>query len=743
MRIHIVGGGPAGLYLSILTKLRDPGSEVTVFERNAVDDTFGWGVVFSDETLGNLRASDPVVYDKIRDAFVYWDSIDIHAGGETLTSRGHGFCGMSRKRLLALLEDRAAELGVDVRHGVEVDDVASLKDCDLLVGADGVNSKTRARWESHFGPRIDRRHCRYIWLGTEQGFDAFTFSFRENEHGLFQIHAYQFEEGTSTVIVECDEASWRAAGLDEKSIDESIAYCEAVFVDELGGNKLLNNRASWVQFPTIKLDRWHFENVVLIGDAVHTAHFSIGSGTKLAMEDAIALDTALGGDGALSERLVAYETARREWVGRTQKAAQQSLEWFEDAKRYAPMAPIQLAISLLTRSRRITHDNLQLRDPALIDQADRWFLDQQGIEHTPNAPPTTPMFTPFSLRSMTVTNRMVVSPMCQYSAVGGVVTDWHLVHLGSRAVGGAGLVFAEMTDVSPEGRITEGCAGLWNETQRDAWARVVAFVHTNSNAKIAIQLGHAGRKGATTLPWEGEAPLEDGWPLLAPSAIPYGPGSAVPKAMTRDDMDAVREQFVRSAALAAEAGFDLLELHCAHGYLLSSFLSPLSNQRDDDYGGSLDNRMRYPLEVFEAVRAVWPEDKPMSVRISATDWVEGGFDGADAVAVARALESRGCDLIDVSTGQTSPDARPVYGRCFQTPFADRIRNEVGIPTLTVGNITSADQVNTILLAGRADLCAMARPHLKNPYFTLHAAEALHEDVPYPPQYLAAKPRRRR
>lgn len=743
MRIHILGGGPAGLYLAILLKKRDPSHEISVIERNAPDDTFGWGVVFSDETLSHLQEADAESYAAITEAFAYWDAIDIHYRGQVIRSRGHGFCGLSRKRLLGILQQRARSLGVSLTFSTEVDDVERLRDCDLFVAADGVNSKVRTRYADVLRPTVDLRKCRYIWLGSPRGFEAFTFSFRENEHGVFQIHAYQFERDTSTVIVECDEASWRNAGLDRASTEESIEYCQRLFAEELGGRPLLENRSRWLQFPTITLERWHFENVVLIGDAAHTAHFSVGSGTKLAMEDAIALAAALSEGGDLSAALQRYEEERRPWVARTQRAAQQSLEWFENVRRYLGFEPIPFAFSLLTRSRRITHENLRLRDAAFVERADRWYLEHVGQPvPPPGRKPTTPMFTLFRLRELTLANRVVVSPMCQYSAVDGVPNDWHLAHLGARAIGGAGLVITEMTDVSPEGRITPGCTGLWNETQAAAWKRIVDFVHANSGAKIGVQLGHAGRKGSTKRPWEGDdEPLDEGnWEVMAPSPIAYKPGMHVPRAMTRADMDLVRDQYVRSTELALVAGFDLIELHFAHGYLLSSFLTPLSNQRDDEYGGSLENRMRYPLEIFEAVRAVWPDEKPISVRISATDWVPGGFDGDDAVELARALKARGCDIIDVSTGQTSPLAKPIYGRMYQTPFSDRIRNEVGIPTIAVGNITTADQVNTILLAGRADLCALARTHLRDPHFTLRAAEELGQDVPYPNPYLPAKPR---
>ncbi len=746
MRINILGGGPAGLYLSILLAKRDPSHVIRVLERNAPDDTFGWGVVFSDETLGNLEEADGESFEAITKAFAYWDAIDIHYAGTCITSHGHGFCGLARKELLSILQARARALGVEITFHTEIDDVDALRDCDLLVGADGANSKVRARYEDALRPTIELRKSRYMWLGSEQRFDAFTFSFSESEHGVFQIHAYQFDASTSTVIVECDEASFLAAGLDRASTEESIAYCERLFAEELGGHALLPNRSRWVQFPTITLERWHTGNVVLIGDAAHTAHFSVGSGTKLALEDAIALADALSTPGSLEAQLERYEAERRPWVGKTQKAAQQSLEWFEGARRYFVLEPMQLAISLLTRSRRITHENLRLRDPELIDRADRWFLEQAGEPAPPEGQkPPTPMFTPFSLRSLRLANRVVVSPMCMYSANDGVPNEWHLVHLGSRAIGGAGLVFAEMTNVSPEGRITPGCAGIWSEEQAAAWRRIVDFVHERSAAKIGIQLGHAGRKGSTKVPWEGyDVPLDAGnWELLAPSAIAFREGMQVPRAMTRADMERVTREYVRATELALEAGFDLIELHLAHGYLLSSFLTPLSNRRDDTYGGSLENRLRFPLEVFDAVRAVWPAERPMSVRISATDWVEGGFDGDDAVVVARALKEHGADIIDVSTGMTSPDAKPIWGRMFQTPFADRVRNEAGIPTIAVGNVTSADQINTILLAGRADLVALARPHLKDPYFTLRAAEELEQwDLPYPPQNFLAKPRPR-
>ncbi|MCC6876327.1 MAG: bifunctional salicylyl-CoA 5-hydroxylase/oxidoreductase [Sandaracinaceae bacterium] len=743
MRINVLGGGPAGLYLAILMKKADPSHRIEVFERNAPDDTFGWGVVFSDETLENLRDADPESFSAITHGFAYWDAIDVWYRGEVIRSGGHGFCGIRRQRLLQILQERAAHLGVEIHYHEEIDDLESLRDCDLLVAADGVNSRARERWAHSFAPDIDLRRCRYMWLGSTQRFEAFTFSFRENEHGVFQIHAYQFDPEHSTVIVECDEQSWLAAGLDRMTTEQSIAYCERLFAEELGGHPMLANRSRWIQFPTIKNGSWHHENVVLIGDAAHTAHFSIGSGTKLAMEDSIALAAALQRPGTMQERLQVYEDDRRPWVERTQRAAQQSLEWFENVRRHVKLPTWPFVISLLSRSRRVTHENLRMRDAGFVERADRWFMQSAGLEAVHTRPIVPPMFTPFSLRSTKLANRVVVSPMCQYSAVDGVPNDWHLVHLGSRAVGGAGLVFTEMTDVTADGRISPGCAGLWNEEQMRAYRRVVEFVHTNSDAKIGVQLAHAGRKGSTKRLWEGmDEPLDEGnWEVIGPSAIAYKDGMHVPRAMDRADMDRIRDAFVHATKLAIGAGFDVLEVHFAHGYLLSSFLTPLSNRRTDAYGGSLENRMRYPLEVFEAMRAVWPKDKPMSVRLSATDWVDGGFTPEDAVIVARALKERGCDVIDVSAGQTSPLAQPVYGRCFQTPFSEKIRNEAGIPTITVGNIPDADHVNTILLAGRADLCALARPHLRDPYFALHAAEAQgHFAMRWPNQYVTVQPR---
>jgi len=740
MNIVSIGGGPAGLYFSIVLKRRDPRHRIRVIERNGADDTFGWGVVFSDETLGNLAAADPESYAEIAASFTHWDAIDVRYRGRTLTSRGHGFSGLARRRLLHILQERALALGVELEFRREVVEPGEFFDADLVVAADGVNSQTRQKLAEHFDPELDVRPNKFIWLGTTRRFDAFTFSFKEDARGLWRVHAYRFDDTHSTFIVETTERAWRRAGLDKANEDQSLRFLETHFSEELEGHPLLKNRSIWRSFPTVRNKRWSHGKVVLLGDAAHTAHFSVGSGTKLAMEDAIALADALQREREVPEALKAYEAERRPQVESLQRAAQASLEWFESTERYhSRLEPIEFAASLLTRSLRITHESLRLRDPAFVERIDRWFArkaaNQSGV-NIPAEPLPPPMFTPFRLRDMLLENRVVVSPMCQYSAEEGLIGDWHLVHLGSRALGGAGLVVAEMTDVSRDGRISPGCAGLYEPAHAEAWSRIVRFVHENSRAKIAIQLAHAGRKGSTKRLWEGmDEPLPSGnWPLISASAIPYTPGNQMPKAMDRADMDRVRDDFMRAAGLAASAGFDMIELHFAHGYLLASFLSPLTNRREDEYGGSLESRMRFPLEVFDAVRAVWPAEKPMSVRISGTDWVRGGFDGPDAVAVARALKRRGCDIVDVSAGQTVPEQQPQYGRLFQTPFSDRVRHEAQMPTMTVGNISTYADVNSILVAGRADLCVLARTHLYDPYWTRHAAQAQGYPLPWPDQY---------
>ncbi|MFB7597115.1 bifunctional salicylyl-CoA 5-hydroxylase/oxidoreductase [Streptomyces sp. NPDC056160] len=716
LRVAVIGGGPGGLYAAALLKRLDPAREVTVWERNAPDDTFGFGVVLSDETLGGIEHADPVVHQALQRDFVRWDDIDIVHRGTRQTSGGHGFAALGRRRLLQILHTRCRSLGVDLRFRSQAPDPARLReDYDLVVAADGVHSATREAYADVFRPRITAHRCRYIWLAADFAFDAFRFEIAETEHGVMQLHGYPYSDGASTVIVEMREEVWRAAGFGELDEGESVERCAKIFADALGGRPLRSRNSAWTTFRTVVNERWSHGNLVLLGDAAHTAHFSIGSGTKLAVEDALALAACLEEQPCLSEALTAYEEERKPVVASTQRAARASLEWFENLGLHLDQPPRQFAFNLLTRSRRVTHGNLALRDARFTGAVEREFGCPPG---------TPPMFTPFRLRGLTLRNRVVVSPMDMYSAVDGVPGDFHLVHLGARALGGAGLVMTEMVCVSPEGRITPGCTGLWNGRQAESWRRITDFVHRQTpGTAIGVQLGHSGRKGSTRLMWEGmDEPLPEGnWPLVAASPLPYKPGSQVPRRLTRAQLTDIREQFTSAALRAARAGFDLLELHCAHGYLLSGFLSPLTNHRTDAYGGSPEKRLRFPLEVFDAVRAVWPGERPMTVRISATDWAEGGTGAEDAVEIARAFAAHGADAIDVSTGQVVAEEQPEFGRSYQTPFADRIRHATGVPVVAVGAISSWDDVNSLILAGRADLCALARPHLYDPHWTLHAA----------------------
>ena len=751
MRIACLGGGPAGLYFAISMKLRDPRHEVVVIERNRPDDTFGWGVVLSDETLSNLAANDTVSAAAIRAHFAYWDDIAVRYRGVTTVSTGHGFCGIGRKQLLILLQARARELGVDLRFETEIADVAPYAaEYDLVVGSDGLNSRTRATYADHFKPEIDVRACKFVWLGTHQKFDdAFTFIFEMTEHGWVWAHAYQFDDDTATFIVECSEETWRKSGFGAMSQEESIAVCERIFAAHLDGHALITNArhirgSAWLNFPRVLCQTWSHENVVLLGDAAATAHFSIGSGTKLALESAIALARYLHTEPDRQAAFTRYEDERRLEVLRLQSAARNSMEWFEEVERYLHLDPVQFTYSLLTRSQRISHENLRLRDKRWLEGAEAWFQQQAGA---PLGTMRAPMFARFRLRGMSLVNRVVVSPMAQYKAKDGCPTDWHFVHYAERAKGGAGLVYTEMTCVSSEGRITPGCPGLYAPEHEAAWKRLTEFVHVETAAKICCQIGHSGPKGSTQVGWEEmDAPLKSGnWPVMAASAVPWSERNQVPIPMDRAAMDMIRDQFVAAARMAEQAGFDMIEIHAAHGYLLSSFITPLTNKRTDEYGGSLENRMRFPLEVFHAVRAVWPEDKPISVRISAHDWVgDEGVTPAEAVETARLLQAAGVDICHVSAGQTSRRARPVYGRMFQTPLSDRIRNETGMPTIAVGNIYEPDHVNSILIAGRADLVSLARPHLVDPYWTLHAAVGLKdEQEEWPAPYLAGRDQLRR
>ncbi|MGW0707331.1 bifunctional salicylyl-CoA 5-hydroxylase/oxidoreductase [Streptomyces sp. NPDC002643] len=715
-RIAIIGGGPGGLYAAALLKRLAPHREVTLWERNTPQDTFGFGVVLSDETLGGIEHADPPVYEALRNDFIRWDDIKIGHRNTRHTAGGHGFAALGRRRLLQILHDRCRTLGVELRFHTEAPYPEWLCETyDLVIAADGVHSATREAYAAVFRPTITPHRCRYIWLAADFPFDAFRFEIAETEHGVMQLHGYPYSPHSSTVIIEMREEVWRKAGFDELDTPESIDRCAKLFSETLGGRPLHSNNSTWTTFRTVVNERWSHGNLVLLGDAAHTAHFSIGSGTKLAVEDALALAACLEEQPTLERALSAYEEERRPVVASTQRAARASLEWFENIGLHLSQPPRQFAFNLLTRSRRVTHDNLRLRDAHFTDAVEREFGCPPG---------TPPMFTPFRLRGLKLRNRVVVSPMDMYSATDGVPGDFHLVHLGARALGGAGLVMTEMVCVSPEGRITPACAGLWNTRQAEAWRRTVRFAHDNAPATaIGIQLGHSGRKGSTKRMGEGiDDPLDEGnWPLVAASPLPYKPNSQIPRELTRAQLTDIREQFTSAAVRAARSGFDLLELHCAHGYLLSGFLSPLTNHRTDRYGGTLDHRLRYPLEVFDAIRSVWPEERPMTVRISATDWADGGTTAEEAVEIARAFAAHGADAMDVSTGQVVSDESPDYGRSYQTPFADRIRHEAGVPVIAVGAISSWDDVNSLILAGRTDLCALGRPHLYDPNWTLHAA----------------------
>ena len=744
MKISVIGGGPGGLYFALLAKKAWPRLDITVYERNRPDDTFGFGVVFSDQTLDTFKAYDTVTYERIRRRFAYWGDVDVVYKGQVMRSGGNGFCGCSRVALLNILQDRARELGVQMKFQRDVESLEEFPDSDVIVVADGINSRIREKYKDHFQPSVDLRPNKFTWLGSTKPLDAFKYFFRETPQGIILAHCYQYEDDRSTWVMETDETTWRNFGFDRMGEQEMTSALEEIFSAELEGHPLIANRSIWRNFPNITNKTWIKDNAVLVGDAKATAHFSIGSGTKLAMEDAIALYECLAKEKDVRGALRLYDTARREEVEKTQHAANVSLAWFEHMKRYWGMEPQQFAFGVMSRSKQITWENLELRDPRFVREIHRWFAEKTrnlGFDIDLDNPPV-PMFTPFRLRDMVVENRVVVSPMDQYCAVDGVPGDWHFVHLGSRAVGGAGLVYVEMTCPSPEARISPGDTGLWNEEQRDAFKRIVQFCKAHSKAKMCMQLGHSGRKGSTQLGWERmDHPLEAGnWPVVSASPIPYYEGiSPVPREIQEDDMKKIVDDFVRSTRYADQAGFDMLEIHMAHGYLLASFISPLTNRRTDAYGGSIENRMRFPLEVWKACRKAFNERKPMSVRISASDWAPGGLSGEDLIALTRMLKAAGCDLIDCSSGQTVPYQKPVYGRMYQAPFSDWVRNEVGIATMTVGAVTSADQVNTLLAAGKADLVALARPHLANPYFTLQAsAWYQHTGQFWPPQYLSGR-----
>ena len=741
MKITCVGGGPASLYFCILAKKNNPDWQITIYEQNPDKVTWGFGVVFSDETMENFKHADFETYRDITESFVHWDDIDVFHKGEKITSSGHGFAGMQRLKLLQILEARAKELGVVILHDVVVDSTEKYKDSDLIIAGDGVTSFIRDQNAAEFGSDVVFRPNKFVWLGSTMAFDAFTFYFNEYEGGLWRAHCYQYMPGNSTFIIETTEDTWRKAGLDNATEEDTVAYCAKVFEKELGDDKLITNNSVWRSFPRVKNAKYYHDNIVLLGDALHTAHFSIGSGTKLAMEDAVALYDAIHeNSNDVKSALPAFQKKREPDVNALQRAAQVSMEWFEDVERYHDvMEPMQFSYQLLTRSLRINHENLRLRDDHLVATMDDWVADkaakQTGVKRSNETPP--PIFTPYKLRGMLLENRIAVSPMCMYSAEDGLIGDWHLVHLGSRAMGGAGLIMTESTAISADGRITPGCAGMYNDNHVAAWKRVVDFVHDNSYSKIGMQISHAGRKASTRLQWEGgeQAPLSSGaWDIISASPIPYSASNPSPKEMTEADMEDVLNDFVMAAGRADKAGFDMLELHCAHGYLLNTFISPKTNIRSDDYGGSLENRLRYPLKVFETIREKWPEQKPISVRISATDWIEEGITPQDAVEIARAFKNIGCDILDVSSGQVVSEEKPEYGRLFQLPFSDRIRLEAEIPTMTVGNIQSYADANSIIASGRGDICVIARMHLFDPYWTRHAANQLNYHLNMPNQY---------
>lgn len=745
MKIAVVGGGPGGLYLALLTKKAKPGWQVDVFEQNRADDTFGFGVVFSDETLEEFLSRDAESYRMIGEAFAYWDDIVIRYKGREIRCGGNGFAGCSRLKLLQILQRRCEGVGVNVRYECLIDDLARLAGYDVIVAADGINSRIREAYREQFKPAVDLKANKFAWLGSTRPLDGFTFFFKETEHGLICAHTYQYEPGHSTWVMEMNPKVWTAFGFDKLNEEASARRLERIFAAELQGHKLITNRSLWRNFPRVDCENWWHKNVVLLGDAKATAHFSIGSGTKLAMECAIALSDALVEHGERSVEMAfrAYDEARRTDVQITQHNAEVSLAWFEHMERSNDMKPMQFAMVVMSRAKSITWDNLLVRDEAFVKAfEDEWYethFEETGFDCRKARP--TPMFTPIKLREMTLANRVVVSPMAQYSAKDGLPNDWHFVHYTSRALGGAGLLYVEMTCPSPDARISLGCTGLWNDAQEHEFKRIVDFVHTNTDAKICVQLGHAGRKGSTQLGWEQEnrpiANAKDNWPLYSASPIPYVAGvNQLPAELDRATMARINSEFVAATRRADRAGFDMLELHCAHGYLFASFLSPLTNRRTDAYGGTIENRVRFPLEVFRAMRDVWPSGKPMSIRISASDWAAGGMTEADNIAIAEAFAEAGCDLVSVSSGQTVADQKPTYGRMYQVPFAETIRNVARVKTMAVGAITEPAQINTIIACRRADLVALARPHLIDPYFTRRAAAWYGVKTKTPLQYLS-------
>lgn len=704
MKITVIGGGPGGLYFSILTKKARPDWEINVYERNKPNDSFGFGVVFSDETLGEFLKRDMQSYELIRSKFAYWDDIIVARDGEQVSIAGNGFCGCSRKTLLQLLHQRCQEEGVNLHFEQNIDDLSKFKDSDIIVAADGIGSTIRTQYQNEFGTNIQLKSNRFVWMGSTKPLDAFTYFFRTTPYGLIVAHTYQYEEGMSTWIFECTDETWKNSGFEVKNEADTVAKLAEIFKDELDGHSLITNKSHWRQFPHVTNKNWYHNNIVLLGDAKATAHFSIGSGTKLAMDCAIGLfDALMANPDNVQNAFAEYEKKRRNPVEMIQYAASVSLEWFENMNRYKKYPFYQFSFGCMTRSKKVTYENLRLRDQSYTDKV----LQEFNQKHNNNT--NAAAFSTYKLRELELPNRIVMSSMGQYSAENGLINDWHLQHYTSRAIGGVGLIITEMTAVSEKGRITLGCSGIYTENQVDGWKKITDFVHKNTSSKIGIQLGHSGRKC-----------LIENYELLSASAIPFNEKAKIPKAMTSEDMNEIVNQFVLATQNAEKAGFDLIELQAHHGFLLASFLSPLTNKRTDDFGGSIENRLRFPLRVFTEIRKVFPQHKPISVRISANDWAENGISEEDVVTIATAFKNTGADIINVSTGNTVEHQQPQMGRMWQTPFSDMVRNSADIPTITTGNITDIDQINTIILSGKADLVALGKPLLLDPYFVRKA-----------------------
>ena len=719
MKIAIIGGGPGGLYFSILTKKAMPNCQIDIYERNKADDSFGFGVVFSDETLGEFLKRDMQSYELIRSKFAYWDDIIIARDGETVNIAGNGFCGCSRKTLLQLLQQRCLEEGVNLHFEHNVDDLSQFKDADIIIAADGIGSQIRSQFASEFGTKIELKKNRFVWLGSTKPLDAFTYFFRNTQHGLMVAHSYQYEEGMSTWIFECSDETWQKFNFEVTNEADTIAKISEIFKEEIDGHSLISNKSHWRQFPHVTNENWYHKNIVLLGDAKATAHYSIGSGTKLAMDSAIGLfDAIMANPNDVQAAFQQYDKSRRNIVEMIQYAALVSLDWFENMNRHNQHPFYQFAFGCMTRAKKVTYENLRLRDKTFTDKVLEEFNSNQQPT-TNKQQPISAAFSTFKLRDLELQNRIAMSSMGQYSAESGLVNDWHFQHYTSRAIGGLGLILTEMTAVSETGRITLGCAGIYNENQIVEWKRINDFIHHNTNTKTAIQLGHSGRKGATKKPWE-EIDLEDKWNLISVSPLAFNSKFETPIEMTISDMDVIVSQFVQATKNSNNADFDMIELQAHHGFLLASFLSPLTNFRTDEFGGNIENRLKFPLRVFSEMRMAFPSEKPMSVRISATDWAENGITEQDVITIAEAFKDAGADIINVSTGNTVENQKPQTGRMWQTPFSDLVRNTVHIPTITAGYIQDIDQINTIILNGRADIVALGRPLLLDPYFVRNA-----------------------